>query len=82
MTMRLIEIALFLSPFAAFALLRLATPTRGVPGWVLPVFTMAVAVVLGLLLYLRSLDSGDATQGYVPARIENGRVIPSEAAPR
>jgi hypothetical protein len=80
--MRLIEIALFLSPFAAFALLRLLAPARSVPPWVLPTFTGVVVVMLGLLLYLRSLDSGDANQAYIPAHVEDGRVIPSEAAPR
>ncbi len=80
--MRLIEIALFLSPFVAFALLRLLVPARGMPAWVLPAFTATVAVTLALLLYLRSLDSGDTNKAYVPARLEDGRIIPSEAAPR
>ncbi|MBS0640739.1 MAG: hypothetical protein JSS43_12745 [Proteobacteria bacterium] len=74
--MRLIEIALFLSPFVAFAVLRLVLPARGLPAWVLPVFAASVAVMLGLLLYLRSLDAGDAEQTYVPARLENGQVVP------
>ncbi|MFL5281154.1 MAG: DUF6111 family protein [Rhodopila sp.] len=80
--MRLIEIALFLSPFAAFALLRLLAPARGVPSWVLPVFTAIVVITLALLLYLRGLDAGDANKAYVPARLEDGRVLPSKAAPR
>ena len=78
--MRLIEIVLFLSPFAAFLVLRLLAPARILPPWVLPVFTVAVLVMLGLLLLLRSYDAGDAGKAYVPARLEDGRVIPGHAA--
>ena len=78
--MRLIEIALFLSPFVAFAVLRLVLPARGLPSWVLPLFGAAVATMLALLLYLRSFDAGDAGQAYVPARLEDGRVVPGHAA--
>ena len=80
--MRLIEIALFLSPFVAFAVLRLVIPKGGLPAWVLPVFAGAVVVMLGLLLYLRSLDAGDADEAYVPARLENGQVVPGHAGRR
>jgi hypothetical protein len=30
------------------------------------------------LLWLRHIDSGDANQSYVPARLLDGRVVPSE----
>ncbi len=79
--MRLIEIVLFLSPFAAFLLLRLFMPARGLPRWALPLFAAAVAIMLGLLIYLRSFDADDAGRAYVPARMEDGRVVPGHAAP-
>ncbi len=78
--MRLIEIVLFLSPFVAFGLLRLLRPAERVPGWVLGAFAASVAVMLVLLLILRQLDAGDAHESYVPARLEDGRVVPGHAA--
>jgi hypothetical protein len=80
--MRLIEIVLFLSPFAAFMVVRLFAPAGGLPGWVLPAFAGSVLVMLVLLFFLRSFDAGDADQAYVPARLEDGRVVPSRAAPQ
>jgi len=80
--MRLIEILLFLSPFAAFAVLRLVLPERGLPAWVLPAFGAAVVAIVAMLLVYWSSESGDGNQTYVPARIEDGRVIPGHAAPR
>jgi hypothetical protein len=77
--MRLIEIVLFLSPFAAFALLRLLRPAERVPGWLVAAFAVSVAVMLILLLLLHQLDAGDADQAYVPARLEGGRVVPGHA---
>lgn len=80
--MRLIEIILFLSPFAVFLALRLLLPSRGLPPWLLPVLAAFVAVMLALLLFLRSFDAGDAGRSYVPARLEDGRVVPGHAAPQ
>jgi Family of unknown function (DUF6111) len=80
--MRLIEIVLFLSPFAAFLVVRLLAPAGGLPAWVLPAFAASVVVMLVLLIVLRGLNSGDASQAYVPARLEDGRVIPGRAAPQ
>lgn len=79
--MRLIEIALFLSPFAVFLLMRLFVPARGLPSWLLALLALAVAAMFGLLLLLRSFDTGDADRPYVPARLDEGRVIPGHAAP-
>jgi Family of unknown function (DUF6111) len=79
--MRLIEILLFVSPFAAFAVLRLVLPERGLPAWVLPTFGAAVVAMVALLLVLWGFDAGDGNQAYVPARIEGGHVIPGHAAP-
>ncbi len=79
--MRLIEIVLFLSPFAAFALLRLLSPAERLPAWVPWAFAAAVVTMIGLLLLLRRFDAGDAHRTYVPARLEDGRVVPGHAAP-
>ncbi|HVZ08567.1 DUF6111 family protein [Rhodopila sp.] len=80
--MRLIEIVLFLSPFAAFAALRLLSPSQALPRWAVPALAVSVVAMLGLLLFLRGRDAGDADLAYVPARMDNGRIVPGHAAPR
>ena len=79
--MRLIEIVLFLTPFAAFAVLRVLRPRERVPGWLLVAFGISLAIMLGFLLVLHQFDAADADRAYVPARLENGRVVPGHAAP-
>ena len=73
----LIEILLFLAPFAAYALWRRLNP-RDEPSDVVLVLA-AIGVVLmvaGGLLYglSRSMERG-AT--YVPPRLEDGRIVPA-----
>lgn len=78
---RLIEIILFLLPFAAFALWR---ATAGAGG---PSVTTLAAAAAGLMLLAAALiwfgyeDSLDRGQVYVPAQLENGRILPGHAAP-
>lgn len=78
--MRIIEVVLFLLPLAAFLLWRAAL-RRGLDG---PSPRNLVAIVLALLL----LGAGLATLAvrdrlppgrYVPAALENGRIVPGHA---
>ena len=39
------------------------------------------AAAIALLLVLRRFDTTDSNLSYVPARLEDGRVIPGHAAP-
>jgi hypothetical protein len=79
--MRLIEILLFLSPFAAFAVVRVLAPSGGLPNWVLPTFAACLVLIVVALIVLRGLNAGDGNEAYVPARLEHGKVVPSRAAP-
>jgi Family of unknown function (DUF6111) len=78
--LRLLELALFLSPFAALAIWRLSLP-RGGPSLSV-VVGCAVAVLLlavGLIWFERERRMGPGTI-YQPARLENGRIVPGHAA--
>jgi hypothetical protein len=78
---RLIEIVLFLTPFIGFAAWRVVAPADRMPGWVIALAVGAVMMILALLLVLRALDASDGNKTYVPAHMEDGRVIPGHAAP-
>jgi hypothetical protein len=78
---RLIEIGLFLLPLIGFAVWRLAAPSDRLPGWLVASATAAVALLMIVLLVLRQFDATDTARAYVPAHMEDGRVIPGHAAP-
>jgi hypothetical protein len=79
--LRLSELALFLSPFILFGVWRFAL------AWGLP-STRVVAAVAGVLVLMvgtmmwlaadRALPPGTV---YVPAHLENGRIVPGHAVP-
>ena len=80
--LRLVELALFLTPFAAFFVWRFLA-MGGAPSLSLVVGTACVvAVLVGVLLWLsedRALPPGTA---YAPARFENGRVVAGHGVPQ
>ncbi len=80
--LRLTELLLFLTPFAAFVAWRL-TAGSGAPPRALLIGTACVlAVLAGTLVWLsreRALPPGTA---YVPAQLQNGRIVPGHAAPQ
>lgn len=78
--MRLVEIALFLVPFALFAGWRVLAPSERIPRIVAVSFVGAVLLMLVVLLVLHQMEAADAGRPYVPARMEDGRVIPGHAA--
>ncbi len=78
----LTEIGLFLIPFAVYALFLIATRThvfdRGswplhVLGWLT---TAALLIVIGSFAYLAHFTGAPPGSTYVPAHIENGRLVP------
>ena len=77
---RIIEILLFLAPFAAFLAWRFIAPTQTVPGWLVAVVTIMVMGLLGSLLWMREQDASDGKQRYVPATLQDGRIVPGRAA--
>jgi hypothetical protein len=79
--LRLVELALFLTPFAAFFVWRFLA-MGGAPSLSLVVGTACVVAVLaGALFWLsrdRALPPGTT---YAPARFEDGRVVAGHGVP-
>jgi len=75
----LLDVALFLSPFAAFAFWRLAGPVA--PPVMLWVAIGAVAILAGTAAwYMRETRFAKGVT-YVPSHIEDGRIVPAHPAP-
>ena len=76
---RLIELALFLTPFALFAawwvLGAAATPR------ILAAACVALGVLGGGLLWFGTHRQMDPGERYVPAHLENGRILPAIGVP-
>jgi Family of unknown function (DUF6111) len=79
---RLIEIALFLSPFVAFAIWRLAAPSPTPPGWLVGSFGAFAAIMLLALVWVRFFEAGNRQDSYVPAHLSNGQVMPAQRVPQ
>ena len=78
----LVEVLLFLAPFAAYALWRRLNP--GVEPGSATIWLGLLGIGLGLagaVWYGLSVSMEPGTV-YVPARMEDGRIIPGHAAPR
>lgn len=75
----LLEVALFLAPFAGFALWRLAGPLM--PPITLWAALGAVAILAGSAGWY--MWDGRHPKGtlYVPSHIEDGRIVPAHQAP-
>ncbi len=77
-----IEVALFLAPFAIFALLLLARRralSLGLLRAEAPVIELAIGgllLVVASLIALAAFHDGTAGGTYVPDRFENGRLVP------
>jgi hypothetical protein len=80
--MRYLEISLFLAPLVLFAVWRLASPGRGPSPRVIVASAVMVALLLAALLWLHREGSLPSDSAYVPARLEDGRIVPAHGAPR
>ncbi len=78
---RLIEIVLFLAPFVGFAVWRLLFPSPLPPLWLVASLAAFLAVMLAALLWMWHADAGDANIRYVPARMQDGRVVKPQPQP-
>lgn len=74
---RIIEIVLFLTPFLGFAAWRILFPSPSPPPWLTGGLVGFVILMLIGLIWVRHLDAGDANRPYVPAVLQDGRVIPA-----
>jgi hypothetical protein len=78
---RFAEISLLALPFVVFLAWRLMAPTAGPPLMLVIGVTGAVAAMAVLLLVLWYADASPPGAGYVPARIEDGRIVPGRVEP-
>jgi len=80
----LFELAIFLSPFAVYVLVLLATRTGVFAASSWPLYTLArltlvaLALVIGSLLGLAHFSGAPPGQTYVPAHMENGVLVRGE----
>lgn len=79
---RIIEIALFLAPFAAFVIWRRVIGTLRLPAWFVGGAAAVVLALLATLLWSRHRTAGDADRAYIPAIMQNGRIIPDSQGPK
>jgi hypothetical protein len=76
------EFALFIAPFAAYALYLWATRTGvlDLKAWSAPrvawIGIAALALVIASLLFLAEFSGAPPRSTYVPAHIENGQFVP------
>jgi hypothetical protein len=80
--LRLVELALFLTPFALFAVWRLVAMEGGPPPRLVIGIACVVALLAGGLIWLSQEDTVPAGRRYEPARFEDGKIVSGQAAPR
>jgi hypothetical protein len=78
---RILEILLFLAPFAMFAAWRLLTPNAELGPRQLTMAGVVLAVFIALLVWLRMEDAEPADRAYVPARLQDGIVTEPASRP-
>lgn len=83
----LLDVLLFLAPFAAYALWLLASrrTVRNADDWTLKIIAIlalagAVLTVIVLVVFVH-LDTSPPGGVYVPAHIENGVIVPGQIVP-
>jgi hypothetical protein len=78
--LRLAEFALLLAPLAAFIAWRLLDASGGPSNFVLVSAAVAVCLIAAALFWL--VDSEGLRRGtaYVPATLQDGRIVPGHAA--
>lgn len=77
-----IEVVLFLTPFALYAVFLVATKAgvMDVASWPLSrvavMLIVALALILGSFLYFAQFSGAPVGATYVPAHMENGKFVP------
>ena len=80
--MRLTELLLFLAPFAAFIAWRLTAGSGGPSRPVLIGAACVLVVLAATLVWLSRQNALPPGTAYVPAELQDGRIVPGHAAPR
>jgi hypothetical protein len=79
---RLTELLLFLAPFAAFIAWRLTAGSGGPSRPVLIGAACVLVVLAATLVWLSRQNALPPGTAYVPAELQDGRIVPGHAAPR
>ena len=77
--LRFAELALFIAPFAGFLAWRLLAVEGGPPLWLVIGAACVLLVLAGALFWLRQEESLPGTV-YVPAQMQDGRIVPAHSA--
>ena len=80
--MRLVEVALFLVRFAAFAAWWLLATNRGPSPAAVAVAAAGLAALAAALIWFAQQGTLGPGQNYVPAHVKDGRIVPGHAARR
>ena len=80
--MRLTELLLFLTPFALFIVWRLTASVGGPPRALLVAAAGGLALLAVLLAWYSQHNALPPSATYVPAEVQDGRIIPGHAAPQ
>lgn len=80
--MRLLEVALFLVPFAAFAAWWLLAMNRGPSPAAVAIAAAGLLVLALALIWFAEQGTLGPGQSYVPAQVEDGRIVPGHAGRR
>jgi Family of unknown function (DUF6111) len=79
--LRLVEMALFVAPFAVFAIWRLVA-VDGPSIRLLLTAACLLAALAGVLIWLSQDEALPPGSTYVPARLQDGKVVAGHAAPQ
>jgi hypothetical protein len=80
--LRLVEVALFLAPFVAFAVWRFMAIEGGPPVSLVVGVACVLAVLASALIWLSRENALPPGAGYEPPRLEDGKIVAGHAAPR
>ncbi len=79
--MRFVEIVLFVAPFVVFAAWRMTATAGGAPSpRVIAASAALLVVLLAALLWFHREGALPPGSSYVPARLEDGRIVPAHGA--
>jgi hypothetical protein len=78
---RFAEIALLALPFVVFVVWRLMAPTAELPKVLVIAVTVTAIVMAGLLSGFWYEEAEPPGTGYVPAELQDGRIVPGHMVP-
>ena len=79
--MQFLELLLLFAPLAAFIAWRVLAPGKVPSAGMIVSMGAALAILAGSLVWLRFQDAAPRGSIYIPAHIENGRIVPERHTP-